>query len=123
MHCIKTDFRDHWKDLYMKQRNWGYGKSNNINNIPEFMSLELNVSINPYINPVIQWSKPTCHLVRKLASRNKISKKEGNTFCWVERQKELLFVLFSCFECEEEQSLSITEKYQLVNRGWIETRT
>lgn len=46
----------------MKQRNWGYGKSNNINNIPEFMSLELNVniqlfillSINPYINPVIQ---------------------------------------------------------------------
>lgn len=66
MNSIKTDFRDHWKDLYMKQRNWGYGKSNNINNIPEFMSLELNVniqlfillSIKPYINPVIQWSKP-----------------------------------------------------------------
>ena len=42
MCCIKTDFRDHWKDLYMKQRNWGYGKSNNVINIPEFMSLELN---------------------------------------------------------------------------------
>ena len=85
MHCIKTDFRDHWKYLYMKQRNWGYGKSNNINNIPEFMSLELNVSIqlfillsiNPYINPVIQRSKATCYLVKKLASRNKISIKKG----------------------------------------------
>lgn len=30
------------KDLYVEQRNWGYGKFNNANNIPEFMSLEYN---------------------------------------------------------------------------------
>lgn len=75
MHCIKTDFRDHWKDLYMKQRNWGYGKSNNVNNIPEFMSLELNcdhstlysIEYNFYINPVLQLSKTTCHSSLKVS--------------------------------------------------------